>query len=134
MVQGSDAVKVRSITGSTVVLTTYRRDGIGVSTPVSFAIRDGLVHFVTATNSGKAKRLLRNSRVSLATSAGAHTAMAPIEGHATPVPGAGWNAVLRLVRPTPSLIGSYLWYRLRGIDMALFRVVLDPPASPIAGP
>ena len=122
------------MTGSTVVLTTYRRDGTGVSTPVSIAIRDGAVHFVTATNSGKAKRLRRNSRVSLNTSAAArHAATGPIEGHATPVPDAGWSDVLRLVRPTPSLIGSYLWYRLRGVDMALFRVALDAPAPPIAG-
>jgi len=52
MRQQAAAVKTRPIIGSTVVLTTYRRDGTGVSTPVSIAIRGGLVHFVTATNSG----------------------------------------------------------------------------------
>lgn len=117
-----------------MVLTTYRRDGTGVSTPVSIAIRDGVVHFVTATNSGKAKRLGRNSRVSLANSVGARrAALEPIEGHATRVSGAGWRTVLRLVRPTPSLIGSFLLYRLRRVDMTLFRVVLDAPVPPIAG-
>jgi PPOX class probable F420-dependent enzyme len=133
MRQQAAAVKTRPITGSTVVLTTYRRDGTGVSTPVSIAIRGGLVHFVTATNSGKAKRLRRNSRVSLAAGGVRRAAGGPIEGHASLVPDAGWSAVLRLLRPTPSLVGSYLWYRLRGVDMELFRVVLDPPAPLIIG-
>jgi len=120
--------------GRTVVLTTYRHAGTGVSTPVSIAIRCGLVRFVAASNSGKAKRLRRNNRVSLATSGRAHRATSgPIEGEATPVPEAGWSAVLQLVRPTSSLVGSYLWHRLQRVEMTLFRVVLDPPAPPIAG-
>ena len=95
---------------------------------MSIAIRDGVVHFVTATNSGKAKRLRRNSRVSLTISGGSRrAAFGPIEGRVIPVPGAGWGTVLRLVRPTPSLVGSYLLYRLRRVDLTLFQVVLDSP-------
>ena len=116
-----------------MLLTTYRRNGTAVSTPVSIAIRHGLVYFVTATNSGKSKRLSRNDRVSLAERGAGSMVKTPVEGHATLMTDTGLGDVLRLVRPTLSLAGSYLWYRLRCLNMGLYRVVLDPPAPPMAG-
>jgi len=47
-------------------LTTYRRDGRAVSTPVWFAIEGDHLVIWTAASSGKAKRLRHTSRVMVA--------------------------------------------------------------------
>jgi PPOX class probable F420-dependent enzyme len=49
-----------SIPGKYLSLTTYRRDGTPVSTPVWFVEEDGRVFVTTAADSYKAKRLRRN--------------------------------------------------------------------------
>lgn len=49
-----------SIPGKYLSLTTYRRDGTPVSTPVWFVEEDGRLFVTTATDSYKAKRLRRN--------------------------------------------------------------------------
>jgi PPOX class probable F420-dependent enzyme len=53
---------------STISLTTYRRDGTPVSTPVSIAADDGHRYFRTWDTSWKAKRLRRNPSVQFAPS------------------------------------------------------------------
>jgi PPOX class probable F420-dependent enzyme len=52
----------------TILLTTYRRDGTPVATPVSFAVHEGRAYFRTWNRSGKAKRLRRNPSVEIAPS------------------------------------------------------------------
>ena len=52
----------------TVLLTTYRRDGRPVGTPVSIAIEDGHAYVRTYRESWKAKRLKRNAKVDVAPS------------------------------------------------------------------
>lgn len=47
-------------------LTTFRRNGEPVSTPVNFAELDGKVYVVTGATTGKVKRLMHNSRVQIA--------------------------------------------------------------------
>jgi PPOX class probable F420-dependent enzyme len=49
-----------------VSVTTYRRSGAKVSTPVWFVLRDGHVFVWTAVNSGKVKRLRNNPKVAVA--------------------------------------------------------------------
>ena len=50
----------------TVLLTTYRRDGTGVSTPVWWVdLGDGSFGFWTSSGSGKAKRLAHTARVTV---------------------------------------------------------------------
>ena len=135
MLQRHDAGgTTRSISGSTAVLTTYRRDGNGVNMLVSIAIRDGLMHFVTATNSGKAKRLRRNSRVSLVTRAGARrVANEPGEGHPTPAPESGWERCTA-VRQADALVGrKFSLVRAAARRRGAISVVLAPRAPPIAG-
>jgi PPOX class probable F420-dependent enzyme len=51
---------------STALLTTFRRSGEGVSTPVSITVDGDDVYFVTTVDSGKAKRLARNDAVTIA--------------------------------------------------------------------
>jgi PPOX class probable F420-dependent enzyme len=50
----------------TALLTTYRRGGAAVATPVSIAVAAERAYFVTPADSGKAKRLAGCSRVQLA--------------------------------------------------------------------
>ena len=49
-----------SVPGKYLSLTTYRRDGNPVSTPVWFVEEDGRLFVATAADSYKAKRLRRN--------------------------------------------------------------------------
>ena len=50
----------------TVALTTRRRDGTPVTTPVNVAAEDGHAYFRTWETSGKAKRLRNNPEVEFA--------------------------------------------------------------------
>ena len=109
---------------STALLTTYRRDGRPVATPVSVAIDGVRVYFVTAADSGKARRLARRAEVTLApcTLRGEPLGSA-LNGTARPIPGgATWRSPH--LRPMGGLFGSWLMYRLRGHRMVLFEVEL----------
>ena len=50
----------------TALLTTFRQGGEAVATPLSIALAGGKAYFVTAADSGKAKRLAHTSKVTLA--------------------------------------------------------------------
>jgi uncharacterized protein len=50
----------------TVLLTTFRRDGTPVGTPVSIVVHDGHAYFRTWHATGKAKRLRNNPHVEIA--------------------------------------------------------------------
>jgi PPOX class probable F420-dependent enzyme len=52
----------------TALLTTFRRNGQAVATPVGLAVHDGNAYFVTWSTTGKVKRLARNPAVLLAPS------------------------------------------------------------------
>ena len=45
-----------------LLLTTYRRNGSPVPTPVCHAMEDGVIYLVTRTDTGKAKRVRNQSR------------------------------------------------------------------------
>jgi len=49
-----------------ILLTTFKRDGTAVATPVWLAGRDGRLYVTTVATSGKAKRLRTNPRVLVA--------------------------------------------------------------------
>ncbi|MBP1467892.1 PPOX class F420-dependent oxidoreductase [Candidatus Chloroploca sp. M-50] len=49
-------------------LTTYRKSGEGVPTPVWFALQGERMYIVTEDNSGKVKRIRNNGKVGLAPS------------------------------------------------------------------
>src|SRR5215813_10912699 len=48
------------------LLTTFRRNGQGVETPVGIKLAEGKAYFTTWSTTGKVKRLARNPRVTLA--------------------------------------------------------------------
>ena len=49
-----------------ISLTTFRKSGVGVSTPLWFAERDGKLYVVTEKTSGKSKRIRNNPNVKVA--------------------------------------------------------------------
>lgn len=49
----------------TVLLTTYRRNGIGVGTPVNIAVEGDRAFFRTFDRAGKVKRIRNDGRVSI---------------------------------------------------------------------
>lgn len=51
-----------------IVLTTFRKTGVPVPTPVWFAEQGGKLYIVTRENSGKCKRILNNPQVRIAPS------------------------------------------------------------------
>jgi PPOX class probable F420-dependent enzyme len=64
-------------------LTTFRKNGIPVSTPVSCAEHDGIIYFATGADSGKVKRIRHTTHITLApcTPRGRETGDA-VEAHA----------------------------------------------------
>ena len=108
----------------TALLTTFRRSGEGVSTPVSIALEGGRAYFVTAADSGKAKRLARCDRVRLApcTVSGITLGNA-VDGRARLLGGSARRRARGLLRPTGPLFWSFLLYRLRGKTMNLYEVI-----------
>jgi uncharacterized protein len=50
-------------TSNTALLTSYRRNGQGVSTPVGIRIANGKAYFTTWSTTGKIKRIANDPRV-----------------------------------------------------------------------
>lgn len=116
-------------------VTTFRRDGRGVATPVWFLASDGQLWARSAAESGKVKRIRRNPRVQLApcTRDGTTTGD-PLTARATVVDRAGHRALYR------ALLGRYgltavlydlYWTRVRGTHTVLLQfTATDPPTRP----
>jgi PPOX class probable F420-dependent enzyme len=112
---------------STGLLTTFRRSGQPVATPVSITIDSDHVYFVTAVDSGKAKRLASNDAVTLAPCTTTGTVTGPtVAGHARPLDAADRRQHRRVLRPIRPLFWSYLLYRLRGKRMHVYEVTPTP--------
>ena len=112
-----------------VLLTTYRRDGRAVPTPVGPLLRDGKVYVYTPANSGKAKRVRRTARVQVApcTQRGEPTGPT-LEGRARVLAGAEAEELLAAFRrawrrqygPLYGLMA--LVERLRGVERCVIEV------------
>lgn len=112
---------------STGMLTTFRRSGQPVATPVSITIDSDHVYFATAVDSGKAKRLASNDAVTLAPCTTTGTVTGPaVTGRARPLGAADRRQQRRMLRPTRPLFWSYLLYRLRGMSMRVYEVAPTP--------
>jgi uncharacterized protein len=110
----------------TALLTTFRPGGEAVGTPLSIVVNGDKAYFVTATDSGKAKRLAHTDRVTLAPCKvnGAVTG-GPMPGRARRVPPEERRTTAKgLLKPTQGLFWSLLAYRLfHGKAMELYEVV-----------
>jgi PPOX class probable F420-dependent enzyme len=115
----------------TALLTTYRRGGEAVATPLSVAVVGDRAYFVAPVDSGKVRRLAHTDRVLLApcTVSGRVTGET-VAGRARRVDGEERRATARgLLRPNQPLFWSLVMYRLQGKAMCLFEVVPDGPAG-----
>ncbi len=94
-------------------LTTFRRSGEGVKTPVWFTVVDGAAYVFTGRDSGKVKRIRNNPRVDLAPS--------DARGRAK---GASLGATARVLPPSEEAVANralrekYTW-QYRGFNLLL---------------
>jgi uncharacterized protein len=93
-----------------ILLTTYRRDGTPVSTPVSVAVDDGHTYFRTWTPSGKVRRITHQPKVALAPCTGRGTPTAPtLTATARPTDGdQARRAARAITRKYPILQGVFV--------------------------
>ena len=106
-------------------LTTYRRDGRAVSTPVWFAIEGDHLVIWTAASSGKAKRLRHTSRVMVAPCDLRGRVKGPtVEARARLLPSSDGPRIERLLNQRYGLTK-----RLYGAVMGLWQrlIVRQPP-------
>jgi uncharacterized protein len=111
---------------STALLTTFGPDGEAVGDPMSIVVAGGKAYFVTAGDSGKARRLAHTDRVTLApcTVRGRVTGET-VEGRARRLPpDERRRAAKGLLKPTKGLFWNLVYWRLfQGRAMELFEVV-----------
>src|SRR5215210_373729 len=111
----SDIEPFAVLRGSRVVLlTSFRRDGQGIGTPVGFNLANGIGYFTTWTTTGKVKRIAYNPRVTLAPCTRAGKVIGPtVAGIARQLDSAEAARVLTMLRPG---LWGWLWnviYRLQ---------------------
>ncbi len=85
-------------TGKYLSLTSFKRDGTGVATPVWFVPDDGRLLVLTDADSFKTKRIRRNPDITIAPcSASGHVRSAPVAAHAELLPETEVGRVERLM-------------------------------------
>lgn len=103
-------------------LTTFRKTGKPVATPVWFAEQNGHIYVYTAPNSGKVKRLRNNPRVELSPCTFSGKILGPaVEARARILP-PGETDVARA-----ALLGKYGWQVRIGFFLSGLRR-REPPA------
>lgn len=112
------------------LLTTYRRDGRGVPTPVWIVPLQDALGVWSARTAGKVKRIRRNPAVAVATCDFRGTTVGrSYAGRATILDGAGSAAVRRAITRKYGLMGrlTLLSSRLRGgLDRTVgIRITID---------
>jgi hypothetical protein len=84
--------------GRYLSITSYKRDGRGVATPVWFVLRDGRLLVETDAASGKVKRIRRDPQVRVAVcTAGGRLRAEQVPAVAEILPGSEVGAVERLI-------------------------------------
>ena len=112
-----------------IQLTTYRRDGTAVATPVNVVVEGGHAFFRTWDVSGKAKRIRRTPIVTVApSSARGRPLGAPIQASAALLEGAESDHAAALIAKKHPVLHGWLIprvHRRRGWKTQQFR--LSPP-------
>jgi PPOX class probable F420-dependent enzyme len=95
--QEGDRKKLEPLRASSVaLLTTFRRDGRGVGTPVGIRLGSGKVYFMTRESTGKVKRMAKSPRVSLSPCTSSGEVIGPtVEGVARRLEGQEAELALR---------------------------------------
>ena len=85
--------------GHTTILTSFRRNGMGVGSPVGTVASQGKLYFMTAADTWKVKRLASNPRVTVALGTFKGKAVGPaIEGTAHRLSGKELKRARNLLR------------------------------------
>ena len=119
----------------TILLTTYKRDGTPVGTPVSIAFDGDRAFFRSYDKAWKTRRLRNNPQVEFAPATlRGRTTGPPVQGRATLLAGEQAHIAARaLARRHHVLQGILvpLAHRLRGYRTLHYELTADPvPASP----
>ncbi len=86
-------------TTHSVLLTSFRRNGQGVGSPVGAVVADGKMYFMTPASSWKARRIAKNPRVTLALCTFQGNVLSPVvEGIAHRLSGEDARHARRLLR------------------------------------
>src|SRR4051812_50192894 len=120
----------------TVLLTTYKRDGTPVGTPVSIAFDGDRAFFRTWHKAWKTKRLANNPNVEVApANLRGEPAGPAIRARATLLSGADARLAARALAPPPRLLQRLLrplTHRLVPWGAVAFRRAAGRPSSPAA--
>lgn len=112
----------------TVLLTTFRRDGTPVGTPVNIVVQDGRAYFRTYDQAWKAKRLRNNPEVTVAPSTQSGEPTGPaVPGNTRLITDAEAQPIRRLLaRKHPFLQGLFvpLFHRLKGYKTLYYELVI----------
>jgi PPOX class probable F420-dependent enzyme len=73
-----EALLTRSGSSHTILLTSFRRSGQGVSTPVGMMAVDGKLYFMTPASTWKVRRLTHTPRVQVAVCTFGGKALGPV--------------------------------------------------------
>ncbi len=114
--------------GHTTLLTSFRRNGQGVGTPVGTIASNGKLYFMTAAATWKARRLARNPRVTLAPGNRRGEALGPaIEGTARRLYGEEAKRARGLLRIgfVGRFFGIVFDLKYPGEKTAVYEIVLD---------
>jgi PPOX class probable F420-dependent enzyme len=130
----ADALLAPLRTSGFALLTTFRRNGEGVGTPVGISLLNGKAYFTTWITSGKAKRLRNNPRVTLAPCTRSGEVLGPtVTGRARRLEGAEFQQINRQLG-NPIL--RWLWllsYKLiYRAEAVIYEVtpIAEPPSQP----
>jgi PPOX class probable F420-dependent enzyme len=112
----------------TVLLTTYKKDGTPVGTPVNIVVRDGRAYFRTYDRAWKVRRLRNNPKVTVAPSTfnGEPTGPA-VRGHTRLLTDAEAKPIRRLLaRKHPFLQGFAvpLFHKLRRMKTLHYELII----------
>ena len=102
-----------------VSLTTFRRTGVPVATPVWITERDGALYVITDASSGKAKRIRHTAKVTLTPCdmRGHVSGGVEVTGYATLVDPAGTAMVKRLVADKYGVMAKLIGVRTLATDL-----------------
>ena len=113
-----------------VMLTTYRRDGRSVATPVGYGIDGSTLYFTTDPGTGTVKRLRHTPTVTLAASTLRGAVKGPaVTGMATEISGTEADQGRRHITSTNRLAWFFLQRKARraGWDWVVYAVRRDQP-------
>jgi PPOX class probable F420-dependent enzyme len=115
--------------GHTTIITTFRRNGVGVGSPVGTVASHGKLYFMTPASAWKVKLLTHNPRVTVAPGTFKGEALGPaLEGTARRLTGSEFKQARALLRV--GVLGHFwgLVFDLRypGEQTAIYEISLVP--------